>query len=175
VYEIGDEHGLKTAWSSEHSNVEPVSVDVKVNVAAVIVDVPAGPDVIVVSGGVVSDACTVHDWLAGLGSRLPAASRACTRNSCEPGETVYETGEEQGLNPAWSSEHSKLEPVSLDVNVKVAPVLVVVAGGPEAMVVWGADVSTVNVREAGVASVFPAASLARTWKVREPLASDDVV
>jgi hypothetical protein len=54
---------------------------------------------------------------------------------------VYETGEEQGLNPAWSSEQRKLEPVSLDVNVKLAPVLVVVVGGPDVMVVSGAVVS----------------------------------
>ena len=38
----------------------------------------------------------------------------------------------------------------------------VIAGAP------GACVSTVQVREAGVESVFPAASVARTWSVCEP-------
>ena len=44
----------------------------------------------------------------------------------------------------------------------------VMAEGPESIVVWGAVVSTVKVRDAGLASVFPTASVARTSNVWEP-------
>ena len=40
--------------------------------------------------------------------------------------------------------------------------------GPESIAVWGGVVSTVKVRDAGVASVFPTASVARTSNVWEP-------
>jgi hypothetical protein len=68
---------LNEAPSSEHWNVEPGSLDEKANVALVLVVVPLGPDVIVVSGAVVS---IVQLRLAGLESTLPAASMALTRN-----------------------------------------------------------------------------------------------
>jgi hypothetical protein len=58
-----------------------------------------------------------------------------------------------------------VEPGSLAEKLKVALPLVVVAGGPEVIVVCGAVWSIVQVWVAGVASVFPAASLARTWNV----------
>jgi hypothetical protein len=58
------------------------------------------------------------------------------------------------------------------VKANVALVLVVVlpAAGPEVIVVLGAVVSawTVQAREAGVVSMLPAASMARTRKVCEP-------
>ena len=47
--------------------------------------------------------------------------------------------------------------------------------GPELNVTVGALVLTVNVCAAGVASVLPAASVARTWKVCEPSARAAVV
>ena len=46
--------------------------------------------------------------------------------------------------------------------------LFVMADGPESIVVCGGVVSTVKVRDAGVASVFPTASVARTSNVWEP-------
>ena len=49
------------------------------------------------------------------------------------------------------------------------------AGGAEVIVVFGADVSTVNERVAGEASVFPAASVARTETLWAPLPSAVVV
>jgi hypothetical protein len=52
-----------------------------------------------------------------------------------------------------------------------ALVLGVVVGGPEAMVVSGAAVSTVQLYDAGVWSVFPAPSVARTEKVCGPAVS----
>jgi hypothetical protein len=63
------------------------------------------------------------------------------------------------------SEHSKLEPVSPALKVKVAAVSAVSASGPVSIAVSGAAVSTVQVRLAGEASVLPAASVARTSKV----------
>ena len=54
---------------------------------------------------------------------------------------------------------------SEEVNVKAAEVLATVPDGPPVIVVSGASVSTVQVRVAGVASVFPATSVARTLKV----------
>ena len=52
--------------------------------------------------------------------------------------------------------------------VKVGAVLLVGPFGPEVMLVSGAVVSTVQVRLAGLASVFPAVSVAFTSKVCEP-------
>ncbi len=51
------------------------------------------------------------------------------------------------------------------VEATVAP-----AAGPPVIVVSGAAVSTVQVREAGVASTLPAGSVARTWNVCAPCA-----
>ena len=70
-----------------------------------------------------------------------------------------------------SSRHSKVTPDSGDENVKDAFVSVVVSGGFWSMSVSGAVVSamvTVQVCVAGVASWFPAWSIARTSKVCEP-------
>ena len=64
-----------------------------------------------------------------------------------------------------SSLHSNVEPDSLEENVKVALVELVVPEGPESIVVWGAVVSTVQVLVAGVWSVFPTLSVARTENV----------
>jgi hypothetical protein len=55
---------------------------------------------------------------------------------------VYSAGEVQASYAAPSSEHSKVEPASLEEKVRVALVLVVVASGPEPIVVSGAVVST---------------------------------
>ena len=52
--------------------------------------------------------------------------------------------------------------------MKVALVLLTAPLGPVRIVVCGATVSTVQVREAGVWSMFPAASMARTSNVWEP-------
>ena len=48
------------------------------------VTVPSGPDVMLVSGGVVSGVPIVHVRVAGVGSVLPAASVARTLNVCDP-------------------------------------------------------------------------------------------
>ena len=61
-------------------------------------------------------------------------------------------------------------PASVDVKLNEALVELVKEGGFAVMVVYGAAVSTVHVYEAGVASVFPAESVARTLNMCEPSA-----
>ena len=56
------------------------------------------------------------------------------------------------------------------MNENDAPVALVGSLGCAVIVVFGAAVSTVQVKEAGVGSVLPAASVARTSKVCEPSA-----
>ena len=70
-----------------------------------------------------------------------------------------------------STWHSKVEPVSVEVNAKVGVVSLVGFGGPLVIVVFGAVMSIVNVCEAGVGSTLPAASMARTSNVCVPAAS----
>ena len=82
-------------------------------------------------------------------------------------------GEEQGANWPPSSLHSNVD-ASLAKNSKLATLDWVVPEGPEEMAVSGDVVSgtgrfTVQVRVAGDESMLPAASLARTEKVCEPL------
>lgn len=64
VYVWGEVHAVREAPSRLHWNVELASLEVKAKEALVDVDVAGGPDVIVVSGGVVSAGgavvCTVH-------------------------------------------------------------------------------------------------------------------
>jgi hypothetical protein len=53
------------------------------------------------------------------------------------------TGDVHGENAAPSSEHSKVEPSSLDENAKLALVSWVMDGGAALIVVSGAVVSTI--------------------------------
>jgi hypothetical protein len=69
--------------------------------------------------------------------------------------------------------HSNEDPASVDVNPNVAAVTLTVPLGPLVMDVFGATVSTAHVWLAGVASVFPVPSVARTEKVCEPFASPE--
>ncbi len=109
---------------------------------------------------------TVHACVAGVGSRLPAASSARTANVCAASERpVYDFGLEQSANAPPSMLHSKPGPASDAVNEKVALVELDAAGGEEVIVVFAGVVSTVNVNEAGVASTLPATSVARTSNV----------
>lgn len=74
-------HAVNAAPSSEHSNVEPLSVESNVNVAEVVLTEPVGPVRMFVSGGVVS---TVQVRSAGVWSVFPAVSVAFTENVCGP-------------------------------------------------------------------------------------------
>jgi hypothetical protein len=67
---------------SEHSNVEPGSLAENSNVAFENWVVAGGPEVIVVSGGVVS--WIVQVWLAGSSAQLPLSSTAYTQKVWEP-------------------------------------------------------------------------------------------
>ena len=75
------------------------------------------------------------------------------------------SGDVQAVQLPPSVRHSKVEPPSEELNVKVGLVLPEGLAGLESMVVFGAVRSTVQVRVAGEASVLPAASVARTSNV----------
>jgi hypothetical protein len=152
--------------SSEHSKVAVVSVELNVNVATALAVEDAGPELIVVFGALVS---TVIDRLAGAPSTWPSPSTARTRNVCAPDESVeVVNGDGQFVNAPVSTEHWNVDGVSLDVNANVGVESFVGPLGPEVIVVSGAVVSAVNARVAGVGSVFPAGSVARTENVYGP-------
>ena len=77
-------------------------------------------------------------------------------------------GEAQAAKEPPSIRHSKVEPPSLELKEKSASAELLGSLGCAVIVVFGAAVSTVQVKLAGVGSVLPAASVARTWKVCEP-------
>ena len=76
-YAFGEGHPANAAESSLQRKREPASDDEKVKLAFRCAIVPEGPEVIVVSGRVVS---TVKVRLAGVGSVLPVWSVALTLN-----------------------------------------------------------------------------------------------
>ena len=61
-----------------------------------------------------------------------------------------------------------MEPASVEVKLKLGAVTFDGSAGAEVMVVSGAVRSIVHVWLAGVPSVFPAGSVARTWNVWLP-------
>ena len=77
----------------------------------------------------------------------------------------------QGVQLPPSMRHSKVEPPSEELKAKVGVVFPDGLEGLESMVVLGGVRSTVQVWLAGVASVLPAASVARTSKVWLPAVS----
>ena len=135
---------------------------------------PDGPLSIVVCGAAVS---TVKLRDAGVASTFPAGSVARTSKVCAPSASdAVVSGVEctnpmrrrrpgtRSVEPAWSAENANVGVASF-----VGP------DGPLSIVVCGAAVSTVKLRDAGVASTFPAGSVARTSNVWAPSASDAVV
>ena len=105
---------------------------------------------------------TVNVRMAGVWSVLPAASVARTLKVWAPSvRPVRVCSEVQAAQLPWSSWHWNVAPASLEKR-NAAVVVVIVPVGPASIVVWGAVVSTVNVRVAGVGSV-PAPVTARTW------------
>ena len=150
-------------------SVEPVSLEENANVAEFVVIVPVGPVSIVVFGAAVS---TVKVREAGVGSTLPAVSRARTSNVCAPcARFVYACGDVHGANAALSRRHSNVEPGLVDGERERRRRVVGRAGRAARDRGVRDDVSTVNVREAGVASTLPAASMARTRNVYVPSTS----
>jgi hypothetical protein len=113
---------------------------------------------------------------AGEASTLPAGSAARTPAVCPPSvRPVYVFGDVHAAHALSSSWHWKVAPESGELNVTVALEPGERAGGAESIVVLGGCVSTVNDGVAGDASVFPAASLARTDTLWAPSASAVVV
>ena len=144
-------------------------VDEKSNVAEPLATVPAGPDLIVVSGATVS---TVQVAAAGVGSRLPAASVARTVNVCGPWARLeYDFGDVHEAAAAVSSLQVKLTSGSDAPNEIAALVLGTEPDGADVIVVSGTAVSTVKLAVAGVGSVLPASSLAVTAIVCGPSSS----
>jgi ABC-type transport system involved in cytochrome bd biosynthesis fused ATPase/permease subunit len=84
-------------------------------------------------------------------------------------------GEAQAARGPPSARHSKVDPASVDTKLKVPAGLFVGLGGLAVIVVSGATVSTVQAKDAGVGSMFPAVSTARTSKVCAPSARAAVV
>ena len=134
---------------------------------------PDGPESIVVLGGVLS---TSKARWAGEASVFPAGSMARTWKVCGPSPSdAVVWAEVQETQASLSVRHSKVEPAWSDENVNVGVGSFVGPEGPLSIVVSGVAVSTVNARDAGVGSTFPAGSVARTSKVCAPSASDAVV
>ena len=82
------------------------------------------------------------------------------------------SGLAQADQPPPSIRHSNVEPVSVELKVNVGVVLLEGLEGPMSIVVSGAVRSIVQVELAGVVSVLPAWSVARTSKVWLPALSD---
>ena len=145
--------------STGHWNVAPGGDAANANVG-VVSRVSAGcAPTNPVSGAVES---TTKVRVAGVASRLLAASTARTENVCWPSGRATGNGDVHAANSPASTLHS---------NVAVASAENTNGGPPASSVVSGAVVSTVNVRVSGVASWLPAASTARTEKVCSPSGS----
>jgi hypothetical protein len=165
---MGDAQALKASRSRRHSKVEPGSLELKVKVADVLDVVPVGPDVIVVCGAA---ELIVQVSESGVASSLPDGSLAHTLKVCFPSASAgYVQGEEQGRIVCVFRWHLKVEPGSLEANVKVADVLDVVPIGGDVIVVSGATVSIVQAAWAGVGSV-PSRPIACTSNACDPSAS----
>ena len=159
----GVAQGAQPPPSRSHSKVAGDSVEPRPNVGVESGLGCAGVERKDVFGAVRS---TVQACVAGVASRLPAASFARTSKvwaaSVRP---VYDTGLEQLAKAPPSRRHSKPGPASEAMNEKLALVEFESAGGEEVIVVFADVVSTVKMKEAGLASTFPATSVARTSSV----------
>src|SRR5207244_8717992 len=106
-------------------------------------------------------------WAPCPGDALPisAASLARTWKVCvlASARPLSAVGLVQAAKAAASSLHSKLALLSGELKLMLGAA--VLSAGPLPMIVSGAVRSTVQLTVAGVASMLPAASLARTWKV----------
>src|SRR5207302_1366472 len=150
----GLEQDAQPPPSTRHSNVEPGSLELNVNVGVESLASAGGAESIVVSGAVRS---IVHVLVAGVPSALAAASVARTSNVWLPSpRAVVVWGLVQELQPPPSTRHSKLGPGSEELKPKLGVASLDGLEGLASMVVWGGVRSTVHVCEAGVGSVLPA-------------------
>ena len=160
------EQEVNGAPSSEHSYVVPCMFDEKLNFADVVVVNEPSVGVfwfvpMITAGPVV---LTVHEYWAAP-EAFPAGSVATTENACGPlPRPEYGFGLEQDAGVP-SSVHENVAVASDSFHAKVTE------GPLGSDGVWvndgvpGGVVSTVQAREAGVPSVFPAASTAFTVRV----------
>ena len=87
-------------------------------------------------------AATVNDCVAGVASVFSAASVARTAMPCMPSVRAFVVhGLVHAAQAPESSWHWNVEPLSLEANVKVGVLSVVVPVGPDVIVVFGAVVS----------------------------------
>ncbi len=128
----------------------------------------SGPESILVCGAVMSaGATTVQVCTAGVASVLPAAVGRPHRELMPTDHQTAHLERRHGklTYAAPSSAHSNVATSSAE-NINDALGLVVLPSGPESILVCGAVTSagstTVQVCTAGVASVLPAVSVART-------------
>src|SRR3954453_22543287 len=148
-----------------------VAVTLNVLGAAALMYVPG--EVIVTVGGARS---IDQVYVAGVASRLPAASTARTSKVWLPSASAAVVWRlVQALQLPPSIRHSNVAPPSGELKPKVGVASLSRAGGFEPMLVSGGVRSTVHVCVAGVPSVLPAVSVARTSKVWLPSASAAVV
>ena len=157
------------AESKRHWKVEFASLELKPKVGVESLVGALAPEVIVVSGAAVS---TVNERVAGVASTLPAWSVARTEKVWAPwasaGGVWAAPGPLQAAKAPESMLHWKVEFASLEEKPKVGVESLVGPLAPEEIVVSGAWESTVIERVAGLASVLPAWSTARTEKVWAP-------
>src|SRR4051812_46028093 len=116
---------------------------------------------------------TVNVRVAGVGSVLPAASVAATEKVCRPAATPAAKRRSHDIRGIASATQANVDSVSDEAQVNAGASVLIVApsAGPEVIVVSGATVSTLNVREAGVGSVSGTELVATTWKACPPSAS----
>ena len=109
--------------------------------------------------------------MAGVSSTLPRPSDARAENVCGPSASVLLTNvDEHGIHSPASSLHSNDALGSDEDSSNTGEASLLSEAGPFAIMVSGPCEVTVNARVAGVSSVLPALSVARTAKVCSPLA-----
>src|SRR5262245_21632321 len=163
----GDAHGTNPVTpSSWHSNVALVSGELNTNVGVASFDGFGGRSVSTSAGPTVS---IVHWCVAGVPSTLPAASIARTANPCAPSARVTVAGDEHGVKPLPSTEHSNAAPSAAGdaANLNEATPTVSTSLGPTVITVSGGIVSMVKLATAG-APAMASARAAATASVCAP-------
>jgi hypothetical protein len=175
LYVVGEVQAANAPASRLHWKVEPASVDVNANVALVWLVGLAGLDVIVVFGATVS---TLTVRTADEPETFPAGSVAVAVRECKPSVNVIARDQLPAASAAavpFDVAPSKTVTVlfgsAVPVTVTVALFVSELSGGLVSSGALGGVRSTVHVVAAGVASVLPAGSVARTWNVWLPSVS----
>ena len=167
VNAVPDVHAANVPPSREHWNVEPALSLEKANTVEVAFVNAAGLVVMVVLGGVPS---TVQVRVAAAPT-LPAASVATTETVWLPSASEETAYEDRHVVARAPSREQVVVADSFTVNVTVPERLEVTPLGPPVIVTTGAVVSTVHDQVAGLGSVLPEVSVARTANVCGPAAT----